>query len=261
MRMAASPLIGVGGFFVALTQRFMTTAWEAPATEIPEIPENPDDQPLVPPVSEEEPVDVVETPVEPEITTPEPLASEERVELEELRRTKAEQAEQVEINKLADEVREDVATFRTKYAGVYDQETLDTMAGEIQERSIKGVQQRNDLARSQQSQANKTAAIAKYSKQYGIDPLLLQNDNSYEAMEATAIKEKRYLQQEKDIADLKQGRIPRQELDDGAPAGGVLSGEALETYLGTPNARGRFPEMTPDMLKRLDAYHKSQGIR
>jgi len=242
----------------------MTTsaAWEAPVLE---GEENPDDQPLVPPIIEEEPVEpeaaVSTEGLAPEASDPDLLVSSDRVELENLRRERIERAEQDNLNKLTNEVRESELLFRTKYAGIYDQETIDTFAKELEGVNVKAIEQREAQANAVKFQADKAAGVAELSKKYGIDPALLQNYNTRQDMEAGAAREQKYMKQEKDIADLKRGRIPRQDVDDGAPAGGVLSGAALETYLGTPNAQGLYPVMTADMSARLDAYYKSQNIR
>ena len=98
------------------------------------------------------------------------------------------------------------------------------------------------------------------AEKHGVDARSLMVHNSREEMtlaaasRATNNPEIAALRAE--IEQLKKGQVPVQEFSSGASSsGGPLAGRQLEQAVGSGDV-----EMTPDVMKRLDAWYKSQGF-
>ena len=75
------------------------------------------------------------------------------------------------------------------------------------------LQERQNFRQQQQIQQGKMNAAQFYGKQYGIDPAILMDAQSPEAMREVGAREQRYAEQEKRIQSLEQGRVPAQALN------------------------------------------------
>ena len=75
------------------------------------------------------------------------------------------------------------------------------------------IQERQTFIQQQQIQQGKINAAQFYGKEYGIDPAILMDSQSPEAMREVGAREKRYAEQERRIQSLEQGRVPAQALN------------------------------------------------
>ena len=75
------------------------------------------------------------------------------------------------------------------------------------------IQERQTFIQQQQIQQGKINAAQFYGKEYGIDPAILMDSQSPEAMREVGAREQRYAEQERRIQSLEQGRVPAQALN------------------------------------------------
>jgi hypothetical protein len=161
-----------------------------------------------------------------------------------------------------------VSSLRTQF----DQEVNQLMQQGVlpeQAQAIAGRTARANYQMAQAQQALSQEAAGANAKmqlafelaaKHGVDARSLMVHNSREEMtlaaasRATNNPEIAALRAE--IEQLKKGQVPVQEFSSGASSsGGPLAGRQLEQAVGSGDV-----EMTPDVMKRLDAWYKSQGF-
>jgi hypothetical protein len=169
------------------------------------------DQPMVvPPIEGEDgfaSLDAVPLVPDPSMQQPNDTGNRDRQELNYLR---AERNEQEIASATNDRLRAFQAELQQRGYSAQEQEYFLARENQTYQEVI---QERQGFRQQQQIQQGKINAAQFYGKQYGIDPAVLMDSGSPEAMREVGAREQRYAEQERRIQTLEQGRVPAQALN------------------------------------------------
>jgi hypothetical protein len=229
-------------------------AAESPIETVAPEPTAPADSPS--PAAEEIPQSPFELPYELAATPPPPepagLVNVEREELARLRQGQAEMAQFQAVQQSEAELQE----LQQQYEALnMDPETARWVANEVRKERRKGEQQVQQMHLLGQVEQGRRNAAVHYGGQYGVAPSALVSFNTPQDMERYAQLLAHQGKQERRLTSLERSQVPEQHFDGGqGAAGGPLSGEALEVAIGNGTA-----ELTPERMRQLQDYHKTQG--
>jgi len=212
-----------------------------PASPAPTAPPSPGSL-----VAFELPPEVAAAPPAP---TPAGLANNERIELEQLRRSRAEILQFRQEQQAAIEIEQRQREYESRNI---DPETAKYMAEEVRAESIRGQAKLNEQIMLGQIAEGRRNAALHYGKQYGVSPDALSGFETPQDMERYAQLLSYTGKMDRRLSNVEKGRVPEQHFDAGqAATGGPRSLDDQINYLADDSVD---LEMTPEGQAALRKY-------